>query len=222
MCESPFEFASYGRFGCRADCGRLSESVENLTTIQVDLHFNFDHPVGSIPATELMSQAQWNLCPENGAPHGRDCYYEEDRIFDRIEGTIQEVIDDVPDGLWTIKVKRDFFHKVQGAVRVRDLVEEQARQYTKIWIAMEAANASHTYEEGVLTVCIPQDSLRAGTSDMLQIPQSPVSPVSGGIMCGRSKREIPTVTAMYAGHNQSCQNTLVRPCEPDTHTGGGG
>lgn len=99
-----------------------------------------------------MSQAQWNLCPENGAPHGRDCYFEEARTFDRIEGSIQEIIDDVPDGMWTIKIKRDFFHKVKGAVRIRDIVETQARQYTKIWIAMEAANASHTYEEGVLTV----------------------------------------------------------------------
>lgn len=65
---------------------------------------------------------------------------------------MQEIIDDVPDGLWTIKVKRDFFHKVRGAVRVRNLVEEQAREYTKIWVAMEAALASHTYEQGVLTV----------------------------------------------------------------------
>lgn len=36
ICEQPFEFASYGRFGCRADCGRLSE-VQRLTSIQVAL-----------------------------------------------------------------------------------------------------------------------------------------------------------------------------------------
>ena len=101
-----------------------------------------------------MSQATWNLCPENGAPHGRDCYYEEDRAFDRIEGTVQEIIDDVPDGLWTIKIKRDFFHKVNGAVRIRDIVEEQARQYTKIWVAMEAAKANHEYEQAILTVSL--------------------------------------------------------------------
>ena len=70
ICESPFEFASYGRFGCRADCGRLSDVVENLTTLQINLAYNFDHPVGSLPQTELMTQASWNLCPENGAPHG--------------------------------------------------------------------------------------------------------------------------------------------------------
>jgi hypothetical protein len=153
LCESPFEFASYGRFGCRADCGRLSDAVENLTTVQIDLVFNFDHPSGSIPATELMSQAQWNLCPENGAPHGRDCYFEEDRSFDRIDGSVQEIIGDVPDGMWTIKVKRDFFSKIKGSVHIRDRVEEQARQYTKIYIAMESAKASHDYENRLLTVC---------------------------------------------------------------------
>ena len=63
---------------------------------------------------------------------------------------MQEVIDDVPDGLWTIKVKRDFFGKVRGAVRVRDLVELQARHYSKIHVALEAAEAHHAYELDVL------------------------------------------------------------------------
>jgi hypothetical protein len=101
-----------------------------------------------------MSKATWNLCPEKGAPHGRDCYWEDDRTFDRIDGSSQEIIDDVPDGLWTIKVRRDYFHKVQGAVRIRDLVEVQARQYTKIWLALESSAASHNYELGILNVRI--------------------------------------------------------------------
>jgi hypothetical protein len=126
--------------------------VDNLTTIQIDLTYNFNHPAGSIPSSELMSQATWNLCPENGAPHGRDCYWAEDRPFDRIEGTVEEIIEDVPDGLWTVKVKRDFFAKVQGAVRVRNMVEEQARKYSKIYVAMEAAKANHEYEISVLEV----------------------------------------------------------------------
>jgi hypothetical protein len=152
VCESPFEFSSYGRFGCRADCGRLTDTVENLTTIQVDITYNFNHPASSIPSSELMSHATWNLCPENGAPHGRDCYWAEDRSFDRIEGSLQEVIEDVPDGLWTVKIKRDFFTKVGGAVRVRNLVEDQARKYSKIYVAMEAAKANHEYENKVLEV----------------------------------------------------------------------
>lgn len=50
ICEAPFEFASYSRFGCRADCGRLQD-VQNLTTVQVDVYWDFSHPVGSIPAS---------------------------------------------------------------------------------------------------------------------------------------------------------------------------
>ena len=50
ICEAPFEFASYSHFGCRADCGKL-QNIQNLTTIQIDLYFDFTHPVGSIPAS---------------------------------------------------------------------------------------------------------------------------------------------------------------------------
>ena len=50
VCETPFEFASYGRFGCRADCGRLQD-IQNLTAVQIDLYYDFTHPAGSIPAT---------------------------------------------------------------------------------------------------------------------------------------------------------------------------
>ena len=49
VCESPWEFASYSSFGCRADCGKLQD-VQNLTSIQVDLAWNFGHPLGSTPA----------------------------------------------------------------------------------------------------------------------------------------------------------------------------
>ena len=28
LCEAPFEFASYGRFGCSVDCGYLQDSVD--------------------------------------------------------------------------------------------------------------------------------------------------------------------------------------------------
>lgn len=39
-----------GRFGCRADCGRLQD-IQNLTAIRIDLDYDFSHPSGSIPAT---------------------------------------------------------------------------------------------------------------------------------------------------------------------------
>ena len=50
VCETPFEYASFGRFGCRADCGELAE-VQNLTTLQINLYYDFDHPTTSIASS---------------------------------------------------------------------------------------------------------------------------------------------------------------------------
>lgn len=40
-CEAPFEFASFSRFGCKADCGRLSD-IQKLTNAQVSGGGGFD------------------------------------------------------------------------------------------------------------------------------------------------------------------------------------
>eukprot|EP00873_Tetraselmis_striata_P015466 jgi/Tetstr1/435730/TSEL_024629.t1 len=148
VCETPFEFASYGRFGCRADCGRLSE-VQDLTTIMIDLNFNFRHPVGSVPSTELMQQASWNLCPRDGAPHGTDCYYPSDQKFDRVEGEVHLEISDVPDGEWILVIKRDSFNKVAGAVRDRQGLEEDSFMH-KVRIASAGAAAMRASEIALL------------------------------------------------------------------------
>jgi hypothetical protein len=49
LCETPFEFASYGRFGCRADCGALI-NLQQLTSLDIDLYYDFSHQLGSLPA----------------------------------------------------------------------------------------------------------------------------------------------------------------------------
>ena len=149
VCESPFEFPSYGRFGCRADCGRLVE-VQNLTSVMIDLNYNFKHPVGSVPSTELMQQASWNLCPRYGAPHGTDCYYTSDRKFDRVQGEIHLEVPDVPDGQWILVVKRDIFNKVSGAVRNREALEEDSLVW-KVRIGAVAAEAGRDFEVAKLT-----------------------------------------------------------------------
>ena len=132
-CEAPFEFPEYGRFGCKADCNIISANM-NITKIQIDLYYNFSHPKGSISPMDLMNDAKWNLCPmeqdENVGPkkifHGTDCYYEEDQGFEDQVGHIIRKIDDVPDGDWTIVVKKDIFLKVAGAVRPRVNVTKEA------------------------------------------------------------------------------------------------
>ncbi|GMH41042.1 hypothetical protein BSKO_08952 [Bryopsis sp. KO-2023] len=159
ICETPFEFASYGRFGCRADCGKLSE-MQNLTTVQIDLIFNFDHPVTSISSADLMTQASWNLCPKNGAPHGKDCYYASDQIFESLKGEVHVTIDDVPDGEWQVFIKRDFFNKVRGAVRIVEKVKEQA-DWDRKYGAYLAARADQEFELRVLNEAIAMSNVTA-------------------------------------------------------------
>ena len=94
VCESPFEFAQYGRFGCRADCGRLQD-VQNLTALRVDLAYDFAHPAGSLPPADLLAQAAWNLCPAGDAS---GCYWAADQPFEQLAGAASIVVPDVPDG----------------------------------------------------------------------------------------------------------------------------
>ena len=148
ICATPFEFASYGRFGCRADCGKLPE-VQQLTTLQIDLYYDFRHPTKSIASAELMQQASWNLCPADGAPHGMDCYFDEAQRFASIKGETHVVLDDVPDGKWEIRIKRDFFDKIRGAVRVVDRLKEQAA-WNRKYGAYLAARSDQDFEIDIL------------------------------------------------------------------------
>lgn len=76
---------------------------------------------------DLMQDARWNLCPmeidELIGPmkifHGSECYYEDDQVFENQVGHQVFEVDDIPDGQWTIVVKKDIFLKVAGAVRPR-------------------------------------------------------------------------------------------------------
>ncbi|PNH05688.1 hypothetical protein TSOC_008032 [Tetrabaena socialis] len=147
LCEAPFEFASYSRFGCRADCGKLSE-VQNLTSLQVDMYYDFSHPVGSIPASDLMQQASWNLCPLDTA-YSTDCYYDTDKTFERLAGVQNLFIDDAPDGQWNLVLRRDIFNKVRGSVRDTKLVFSSG-YYAKIYIAAAAALAEQNFEISLL------------------------------------------------------------------------
>jgi len=125
-CEAPFEFPEYGRFGCKADCDLLTLTAK-ITRVQIDIYYNFSHPKGSVSPIDLMQDAKWNLCPlevddligPKKIFHGSDCYYEEDQGFEEQVGHNVYEVDDVPDGEWTIVVKKDIFLKVAGAVRPR-------------------------------------------------------------------------------------------------------
>eukprot|EP00798_Chlamydomonas_sp_ICE-L_P006111 gene6111-2715_t len=153
ICNQPWEFASYSSFGCRADCGKLQE-VQSLTKIQLDLYWDYNHRVGSLPASTLMQQASWNLCPLKTAYSG-NCYFSDntgtstDKTFSQLSGTYTQAFLDVPDGDWNLVLKRDIFNKVQGAVR--DTVKLAAvSYYYKIYIAARSAMAQQTLEISLL------------------------------------------------------------------------
>ncbi|KAI8467677.1 MAG: hypothetical protein J3K34DRAFT_480735 [Monoraphidium minutum] len=148
LCESPFEFASYGRFGCRADCGNLMD-LQALTSLDIDLYWDFGHQAGSLPASELMSQASWNLCPEN-IQYNSDCYYQEDQAFTTIAGSLHTTLPDIPDGDWSLRVKRDLMGKVRGAVRSTARVAHAA-VLTKVYVAATAVAAEQAQEVALLT-----------------------------------------------------------------------
>jgi hypothetical protein len=55
----------------------LLQDVDKLTVIQIDVYFDFSHPIGSIAASDLMQQTTWNLCP-NETAFSNSCYYATD------------------------------------------------------------------------------------------------------------------------------------------------
>jgi len=150
-CELPFEYPSYGGFGCKSDCGRMPQKFA-VTPIQIDLYFDFSHPLGSLPASDLMLQASWNLCPLD-TDFSPNCYYESDQAFGRLTGEKHVLLDDIPDGEYSLKIKSDLFNKVYGAVRNLTAVAEAAVLY-KTFIAYAAAKVERDFENTVLTDAI--------------------------------------------------------------------
>jgi len=151
-CEAPFEYPEYGRFGCKADCDLLQQAAR-ITPIQIDIYYNFSHPRGSVSPIDLMKDAAWNLCPmevdELIGPkkifHGSDCYYEEDQKFEEQVGHVVREIDDVPDGDWSVVLKKDIFLKVAGAVRPRMNVTLEAKN-KRLLLAAHYGQIRRKYE----------------------------------------------------------------------------
>ncbi|KAL6749264.1 hypothetical protein V8C86DRAFT_2852326 [Haematococcus lacustris] len=151
LCEAPFEFPSYSTFGCRADCGQL-ESALKLTRLQVDVYFDFSHPVGSMPSSELMQQTSWNLCPTQTV-YNASCYYSSDITFNRLSGSQTQTIFDAPDGEWDLTLRRDIFMKTRGAVR--DFNQTQAVSlYYRVYLAALSALAEQNTEVLLLSQAV--------------------------------------------------------------------
>ena len=156
VCSEPFEFPEYGRFGCKADCLRWIQTM-SVTEVQLDLYYNFTHPRGSVNPVDLQKDATWNLCPKEQDEitgiakirHGKDCYYETDQPFPSQSGQVQVLLDDVPDGTWSVQMKKDIFLKVGGAVRERQNVTHEEKRH-RILLAHHYANVARKHEKKIL------------------------------------------------------------------------
>ena len=114
VCNEPFEFPSYGRFGCRSDCGPNT----NLTTVLIQVRADFRDDLYAPRA--LMSAASWNLCRRDeeakkaGFPDV--CWWEEDRKFTKIKENHLETVSVPPDTLWFVAIKGDYMGRVVGNI----------------------------------------------------------------------------------------------------------
>ncbi|KAK3261877.1 hypothetical protein CYMTET_29241 [Cymbomonas tetramitiformis] len=84
VCNEPYEFASFGRFGCTADCGRARDIVPVLVFIQVDFRDLRDRLPWGV-ADDLRERLSWNVCmrdldrEEHGMPEL--CWFKEEKRF---------------------------------------------------------------------------------------------------------------------------------------------
>jgi len=114
QCDYPWEFPSWGNFGCKADCGENP----NVTSIVVNVRADFtNHP--TITPRVLMTNAVWNLCLQDLARRQRGeadlCWYDSDQTFSEYQiNAINSM--SVIDGTWYVVVKGDYAGRVYGSI----------------------------------------------------------------------------------------------------------
>eukprot|EP00854_Cymbomonas_tetramitiformis_P017151 gene17151-20397_t len=156
LCEVPYEVASFGRFGCKVDCGEeynlyqivvrlqvcqqgaapelfLRLSVLSAAGVQADFRTS---PSAAVSPPELLESVTWNLCyrdsVEESVGLGDQCWYETDQTFESSYATVLEEFQ-VPDKDWFIRLENDYYHLVDGHVYVGDAYE--AVGTTPEWIS---------------------------------------------------------------------------------------
>ena len=114
VCQAPYEFPAFGRFGCKADCGMAT----NLITLVIHIQSRFGNSL-SISGLELMSQTSWNLCHQDPGRFANDlpdlCWYEKEQKFTELS-TNTLVRLDVISGYWYVRLKGDYLGLVGGKI----------------------------------------------------------------------------------------------------------
>ena len=118
VCNAPVEYAAYGRFGCRPDCGVESKLTTMLLQVRADFRDDLYSPLA------LMSAASWNLCrrDEEASKAGYPdvCWWEEDRTFTSIKENHLETVNIPSDTLWFIRIEGDYMGRVVGSIFVSE------------------------------------------------------------------------------------------------------
>ncbi|KAK3250159.1 hypothetical protein CYMTET_40455 [Cymbomonas tetramitiformis] len=136
LCEVPYEVASFGRFGCKVDCGEEYNLYQIVVRLQADFRTS---PSAAVSPPELLESVTWNLCyrdsVEESVGLGDQCWYETDQTFESSYATVLEEFQ-VPDKDWFIRLENDYYHLVDGHVYVGDAYE--AVGTTPEWISCTA------------------------------------------------------------------------------------
>ena len=131
--------------------------------LQVDISWDFSHLLSGPDSSALLSVAAWNICPVTRSYHGEECFYAEGQTFDSVTGSLSLEIPALPDAEWQLKVDRDYFHKVSGAVRNKEMLK-QAGERRKIAVAWLAATRGHEYELEVIQVVYSSPLMKASVA----------------------------------------------------------
>jgi hypothetical protein len=113
-CNEPYEFPSYGRFGCRPDCGVAKNLSLVLIQVKADFRDDYASPVA------LMGAASWNLCQRNEAAKVAGfpdiCWWEIDKTFHTMTPNHVETFYIPSQTLWYVRVLGDYKGRVVGSI----------------------------------------------------------------------------------------------------------
>ena len=112
LCERPYEYPSYGRFGCRADCGISTDTTAAVVRVTND----FRHP--SLAEQELQVVARWNICRRDDERYGVGlhdlCYFDEPGEAFPQHRQGESVAVDLGAGEWYLRVDGDPAGRTSG------------------------------------------------------------------------------------------------------------
>ncbi|KAK3258323.1 hypothetical protein CYMTET_32627, partial [Cymbomonas tetramitiformis] len=115
FCQTPYEFPSFGRFGCESDCGTAIDVTPVLIYVQADfLEIKDTLPAGW--ADELRKRVSWNVCMHDTARVSRGlpetCWFSQEQHFEQLRTRALKWLE-LKHGEWYMRISNDLFEVVQ-------------------------------------------------------------------------------------------------------------